>query len=125
MSIEETLTQGAQREDDHERTLTMGILALALGLTAAMGGGVMANAFQAWAFDIARQGNTGGGSLVLALSAVPAIILGIVALALGLVAARSGHTLASATGKAGAFIGVLSIVGGALWAVSMLRSDFY
>ena len=125
MSIDETLTQGVQREDVHDRALTTGIVAFALGLTAVMGGGVIANAFQIWAFDVARQGNTTGGSLVQALGAIPPIVLGIVAIVLGLVAARSGHTLASATGRAGAVTGILAIVGGALWAVSMLQSDFY
>ena len=124
MSIDETLTQGVQREDDHDRALTTGIIAFALGLTAVMGGGIMANAFQYWAFNVARE-NTTVGSLVQALSAVPAIILGIVALVMGLVAARSSNTLASASGKAGAITGVLAIVGGALWAVSMLKSDFF
>ena len=123
MSIDETLSHGVQREDDHDRALTSGILSFALGLTGALGGGLLANAFQYWAFDLARL-NTTSGNLLQAMSAVPSILLGIVAIVLGLVAARSSHTLASATGKAGAIIGILAVVGGCLWGVSMLTSDF-
>ncbi|EON22673.1 hypothetical protein CF8_3447 [Nocardioides sp. CF8] len=125
MSIDETLTQGAQREDHEDQALTRGIVASALGLTALMGGGILANAFQYWTIDIVNQGNPSGANLVHALAAVPAIVLGIVAVAVGLSAARSIHTLASATGKAGAITGILAIVGGALWAVAILKSDLY
>lgn len=125
MSIDETLTQGVQREDDQDRALTSGILSLALGLTAATGGGVLPNAFQYWAIDIVGDGDTAGATLVHALGAVPGIILGVVALVLGLIAARSSNSLASATGRAGAITGILAIVGGALWAVAILKSDLY
>jgi hypothetical protein len=124
MSIEETLTQGVQREDNHDQSLTLGILSLALGLTAVMGGGTLSNAFQFWAIDLNRDAMD-GGKVLQAMSALPPVLLGIVAVVLGLVAARSSHGAASATGKAGAVTGVLAVVGGAMLAMAILSIDYY
>ena len=119
MSIDETLTQGVQREENHDHAATMGVVSLAVGLTAAAGGGTLY-----WAFELAPMGQS-RSSVAQTLPALPAIALGIVAIVLGLVAARSSQTLASATGRAGAIIGLLALLGGVAMAVAILGSDLY
>ncbi|UUZ61507.1 hypothetical protein [Nocardioides sp. B-3] len=125
MSIDETLTHGVQREEDPERALTTGVIAFALGLTTIPGGGVLSNSFQMWAFEIAREGNTAGGSPGPGTGCLPRHRPGHRRDRVGPRRCSIGPHPASATGKAGAITGVLAIVGGALWAVAMLRSDFY
>lgn len=124
MSIDETLTQGVQREENHDHAATMGVVSLAVGLTAAAGGGTLASAFQYWSFELAPMGES-SNSVAQTFPAIPAIALGIVAIVLGLVAARSSQTLASATGKAGAITGLLALLGGVAMAVAILSSDIY
>lgn len=124
MSINETIGHELEGGSDQSRSMTLGILSLTLGLTAAMGGGTLASAFQYWAFEISSRGND-TGFVVQTISAVPPILLGIVAVVLGLGAARSSHTLASATGKAGAVLGLVAVVGGIALAVALLQSDFF
>lgn len=108
---------------DQAGAMTAGILSLVLGLIAAMGGGTLASAFQYWAFEVSSQEDT--GFVVQTASAVPPIVLGIVAVALGLVAARSSHTTASASGKAGAVVGALAVIGGLVLAIALGTSDFF
>ena len=124
MSIEETLTQGVQREDNHDHALTMGILSFALGLAGLLGGGSLSTAFQYWSLGLTRN-SMDAGNVLQAMSAVPPVLLGILALVLGLVATRSSHTLASATGRAGAITGLLAVVGGVMLGMAIMSIDYY
>ena len=124
MSTEETLTRGVERESNHDHALTMGILSFALGLAGVLGGGNLSTAFQYWSIGLTRNAMN-NGNLLQAVSALPPTLLGIIALVLGLVAARSSDPLASATGKAGAVTGVLAVIGGVMMAMAILSIDYY
>lgn len=108
--------------------LTTGIVSLVLGLTALMGGGSLTTALQFWTIrltsDAAMDGDFGYRAFQT-LNALPVILLGIIALVLGLAGARSSHPAARAVGRAGAIIGVLALVSGVLTAVLMQSAGMY
>lgn len=120
MSTSETPTNGLDAViKDESNAVTVGIVSLALALTAVMGGGTLATSFQYWSFRIMAEGTPDPGWLAQSASALPSIVLALMAIGLGVVAARSTHSMASAFGKAGVALGILALFGGIVLALSL------
>lgn len=111
---------------DQSNAVTGGIISLALGLAALMGGGTLATAFQYWSFEIMARGmDSDPGWFAQSASALPPILLGIMAIGVGVAAARSPHIVASATGKAGIALGLLAALSGVVLAVSLHQTQIF
>lgn len=101
------------------RERTHGFLALALGIVALSGGGVLVNAASWWTMDMASSYGDGDLSMAVATSG-PIVVLAVAAAWLGMSAAESADDTAVAAGRSGLVLAGLAIVGALFLALSVM-----